>query len=161
MAEGSSPNLRQQRRAPGVARSRQLRPRSIFDEDELDAAMEAVGVASATARRRHLSSIYRCILQRGVISWDDVPDLPKAVRAMLAGGQEFVLTTSRVLQQQNAKDGSTTKLMIELQDGQRIETVIMRYGEVELASFPEEEKQKRAKELDGSNRPFRSNKRAT
>lgn len=34
-------------------------------------------------------------------------------------------------------DRSTTKLLIELFDGQKIESVIMRYGSVELDSFPQ------------------------
>ncbi|KAI9345138.1 radical SAM domain-containing protein [Zopfochytrium polystomum] len=140
---------------------RKLRPRSIFDEEDLDTALAELGVSSASTRRRHLTSIYRSIIQKGVTDWDEIAELPKAVRAMLKEGKEFTLTTSRVVERKDAKDGSTTKMLIELQDKQRIETVIMRYGEVELASFPEDEKRKRAKELEDAGRSFRSNKRAT
>lgn len=39
----------------------------------------------------------------------------------------FVTITSRVAQQSTSSDGSTTKLVVELADGQRVESVIMRY----------------------------------
>jgi adenine C2-methylase RlmN of 23S rRNA A2503 and tRNA A37 len=61
----------------------------------------------------------------------------------------------------DAQDGSTTKLLIKLQDGQMIETVIMRYGSVELSSFPVKERERRLKELEKQGRTHTSNKRAT
>ena len=45
---------------------------------------------------------------------------------------EFALPTSKVVKTSESKDRSTTKMMIELQDGKRIETVIMRYGTVQV-----------------------------
>lgn len=48
--------------------------------------------------------------------------------------------------------------MIELQDGQRIETVIMRYGDVALDNYPVLQKEKLT--TDGTFQ-FKSNKRAT
>lgn len=45
------------------------------------------------------------------------------------------------------------------QDGQRIETVIMRYGDVELRNFPEHERERLRK--DDGTMEFASNKRAT
>ncbi|KAH6570820.1 hypothetical protein BASA60_007543 [Batrachochytrium salamandrivorans] len=65
-----------------------------------------------------------------------------------------------VISRTDNSDGSTTKLLIELQDGQRIETVIMRYGDVSLSSFPDEEKEKQVLDVEG-NIKFRSKKRAT
>lgn len=91
-----------------------------------------------------------------------------------------------MLKETTSLDNSTTKLLIELQvwlvsrvmctdstsrliiwghlrfvfqDGQKIETVIMRYGDVELRNYPEQEKEKRRKQ-DGS-LGFTSTRRAT
>ncbi|KAJ3110625.1 sorting nexin, partial [Phlyctochytrium bullatum] len=108
---------------------------------------------------KHIATLHRHLIQQGATAIDDIPDLPKAARALLAS--EFTLSTSKVVTRSDAKDGSTTKLLVELQDGQRIETVIMRYGDVELSSFPQEEKDRRQKELEDAGRSFKSNKRAT
>lgn len=57
------------------------------------------------------------------------------------------------------------QLLIELHDGLRVETVIMRYGEVELDSFPKKQTQELAEEGhedDASeDLKFKSQKRAT
>lgn len=40
---------------------------------------------------------------------------------------EFSLMTSKVVKREDSRDGNTTKLLIELQDGQQVESVLMRY----------------------------------
>ena len=82
-----------------------------------------------------------------------MPDLPRPVYALLR--EKYAITTSTVQSISNSSDGSTTKLLVRLQDGHLVEAVIMRYGCVHLSSFPEE---KRAEKEDAG---FRSNKRAT
>ena len=57
----------------------------------------------------------------------------------------------------NSTDNSTTKLLIELQDGGKIEAVIIRYGQVELRNYPSDLQRRDA---DG-NLEFTSNARAT
>eukprot|EP01071_Lankesteria_metandrocarpae_P006445 Lankesteria_metandrocarpae@DN4357_c0_g1_i3.p1 len=69
----------------------------------------------------------------------------------------FLLTSSVVENSYTSSDGSTTKMILRLFDGKRVEVVLMRYGAVELSSFPEH-LQRRQK--DGSVE-FKSAKRAT
>ncbi|KAJ3193979.1 sorting nexin, partial [Irineochytrium annulatum] len=135
--------------------ARKLTPPSIYDIDLLNEAFE-----SRSLKMHHVQNIHRCLIQQNAQAVDDIPDLPKLAREFLKS--DFAFLTSKVVERSDAKDGSTTKLLIQLQDGQRIETVIMRYGSTELANYPEEEKEKKAqKEKDGEARPYKSNKRAT
>ncbi|KAJ3233234.1 sorting nexin [Chytriomyces hyalinus] len=138
----------------GVTRKRQLSPKSIFDEHELRAFFSTHSV-----NNHHINSIYRHIVQNGARSFDEIPELPARILPLLK--KEFVLSTSKVAERLDASDGSTTKLVVELQDGQKVETVIMRYGDVELKSFPKEERERRAKELEKEGKQFKSNRRAT
>ena len=52
---------------------------------------------------------------------------PKAFMQFLATTDALVTVTSRVAHQKTSADGSTTKLAIELYDGQLVEAVLMRY----------------------------------
>jgi adenine C2-methylase RlmN of 23S rRNA A2503 and tRNA A37 len=83
-------------------------------------------------------TLLRHIIQNGCTDWNEIKTLPKKALALLQ--RDYTITTSKLISRTDNKDGSTTKLLIELQDGQRIETVIMRYGDVALSSFPVEEK---------------------
>lgn len=130
---------------------RELNPKPLFDEKLLFAAFEEHGIHQSHAR-----TIWRMVTQQGLIDISSIPSLPKAALKLIE--EEFVLLTSKVISRTDAKDKSTTKLLIELQDGQRIETVIMRYGDVALANFPAAEKVKMTEE---GNYDFKSNKRAT
>jgi hypothetical protein len=58
-------------------------------------------------------------------SWREVPDLPKAAVAALDAG--FALHTTRLLAAQRSSDGETTKLLVQLQDGLQVESVVMEY----------------------------------
>lgn len=58
-------------------------------------------------------------------SFDDMTDLPKALRESLAG--QFRLWTTRVVAHKQTADG-TEKLLVELADGQQIECVLLRDG---------------------------------
>ncbi|KAI8818722.1 uncharacterized protein EV422DRAFT_536625 [Fimicolochytrium jonesii] len=151
-----------------MVKQRTLSPKSLFDEDSVLEAFAAHNIKPLAAKK-----LWRYLIQQPdrIGSYHDIPEFPKAAAKLL--DEEFVLTTSKVVSRTDAKDGSTTKLLIELQDGQRIESVIMRYGEVELDSFPAEEaKRKRLKTKDGGSAisgegdvieslEFSSNKRAT
>jgi hypothetical protein len=52
-------------------------------------------------------------------------DLPKAAQRVLS--EQFARSTSKRLKHQQSAGGDTTKLLIELQDGLQVETVIMHY----------------------------------
>ncbi|KAJ3290216.1 sorting nexin [Borealophlyctis nickersoniae] len=135
-----------------VATKRTLSPKPVLDEDALLSAFSEVGVKPS-----HAHKIWRLMLQQNATSYDDIPELPKTARQVL--DSEFAIMTSKVVSRTDAADGSTTKLLVELQDGQRIESVIMRYGDVLLDSFPDDEKKKLVDEE--GNTSFKSKKRAT
>jgi hypothetical protein len=80
-------------------------------------------------------SIFR-ILHNGVRDVSTIENLPKALKHLVA--TEFQLPTSKLIEAATSGDGSTTKLVIELQDGNRVESVIMRYGAHELKNFPDD-----------------------
>lgn len=66
--------------------------------------------------------ITQWVLKRRSASFDDMSDLPKTLRAKLA--DDFTLWSMQVVSQQQAADG-TRKLLLELQDGHRIECVML------------------------------------
>ncbi|KAJ3270512.1 sorting nexin [Terramyces sp. JEL0728] len=133
-------------------KQRQLSPKSLLDEVQLREAFKAEGISE-----KHVATLLRNIIQHRVADFSTITTLPK--KALEIIGRDFVLTTSKVISSTEAKDGSTTKLLIELQDGQRIESVIMRYGDKNLMNFPEDEKMKNVDE--NGEFQFKSNKRAT
>lgn len=59
------------------------------------------------------------------MSFNEVPELPKAALALL--NKSFTLSTSKVESVHKSSDGETTKMIIQLQDGLKIESVIMCY----------------------------------
>ncbi|KAI8925386.1 hypothetical protein BC831DRAFT_461363, partial [Entophlyctis helioformis] len=132
---------------------RELNPKPMYDDGLLLEAFNAHNIAP-----KHAQKLWRYFVQQGASTYADVPGLPKQALAVLQA--EFTPLTSRVVSRTDAADGSTTKLLVELQDGQRIESVIMRYGDVALDSFPDDEKAKLPTDDEGRLK-FRSNKRAT
>jgi len=66
--------------------------------------------------------IFDWLYQKGVWSFDDMKNLPKTLRDQLAG--QFILKPHKVVDKQVSKDG-TTKFLFELDDHQKIETVLI------------------------------------
>eukprot|EP00056_Hartaetosiga_gracilis_P013032 m.211658 g.211658 ORF g.211658 m.211658 type:complete len:506 (-) comp13785_c3_seq53:3852-5369(-) len=104
---------------------------------------------------KHAYTMWRNIIAKGATNVRDIPGLPKKMYDLVE--EKFALTTSQLLSHKTSADGSTTKLLIRLQDGAEIETVIMRYGRFELKNFP---KEKLKKDAEGKTK-FVSNERAT
>ena len=69
------------------------------------------------------AQVRRWLFQRGASGFDEMTDLPKALRSRLA--DEFHIWTSRVVECRRSED-QTQKLLLELADGQRIECVLLR-----------------------------------
>ena len=63
-------------------------------------------------------------LHRGVESFDEMTDLPRALRERL--GEDCVLTVPRVDRRQVSKLDGTIKYLWRLGDGNCVETVLMR-----------------------------------
>jgi adenine C2-methylase RlmN of 23S rRNA A2503 and tRNA A37 len=85
--------------------------------------------------------MWRHIIKEGVTDVDQIEGLPKALYEMVRN--DFAITTSEVVTAKTSKDGATTKLLVKLQDGKLVESVIMRYGMHAFNnSFPEHGKKK-------------------
>ena len=98
-----------------------LNPQSVWDIDALAAAFE-----SANVKPIHASRLWAHLLRHpNIKSFEEVHELPKAAIDVLKS--EFVLSTSQVEDVHHSADGETTKLVIRLQDGLKVESVIMLY----------------------------------
>ena len=64
-------------------------------------------------------------LHKGVRSYDEMTNLPKALRDVLA--EKYPLHTPRVVRRQESQKDGTIKFLWELSDGNCVETVLMRY----------------------------------
>ena len=86
--------------------------------DELEAEFRSMGLPAYRA-----GQVFRW-LHRGAGSFDEMSDLPKALRDVLA--ERFRLEAPRVLRKQESADG-TVKTLWRLWDGNAVESVVMRY----------------------------------
>ena len=87
-------------------------------EEELVGYVNSIGEASF--RGRQLFGW----LQKGIDSFDELANMPKAFREKLKN--DCLLTTLRIVRCQISTDG-TRKYLFELYDGERIESVFMKY----------------------------------
>ena len=62
-------------------------------------------------------------LHRGVRSFEEMTDLPKALRERLA--EKYLLTVPAVVRRQESKLDGTVKYLWQLHDGNCVETVLM------------------------------------
>ena len=64
-------------------------------------------------------------LHKGVTSYDEMTNLPKALRDVLA--EKYPLYTPKILRKQESQKDGTVKYLWALEDGNCVETVLMRY----------------------------------
>ncbi|MBO5317909.1 MAG: 23S rRNA (adenine(2503)-C(2))-methyltransferase RlmN, partial [Oscillospiraceae bacterium] len=64
-------------------------------------------------------------LHKGVRSYEEMTNLPKALRDTLQ--ERYPLNTPKVLRKQESQKDGTIKYLWELSDGNCVETVLMRY----------------------------------
>ena len=64
-------------------------------------------------------------LHKGVRSYEEMSNLPKALRDTLA--EKYPLNTPKVVRKQESQKDGTMKFLWELSDGNCVETVLMRY----------------------------------
>jgi adenine C2-methylase RlmN of 23S rRNA A2503 and tRNA A37 len=105
-----------------MPKQRTLSPQSVWDLPILQNAFEEAGVANSEL---HATKLLSYLIRNPVATWDDVPGLPKTAVACLES--KFVKFTSSLLAIQRSTDGETMKLLLSLQDGLRIEVVVMKY----------------------------------
>jgi sorting nexin-8 len=137
-------------------KKRTLNPQSFLDYNAIKQRATELGVKEA-----HVGHLMFQVLHRGVPLHElgEKSNCALPARLIAAVQREFALPTSKVVRQDTSADGSTTKLVVELQDGNRVESVIMRYGAHELKNFPDDRDKRPS--LRMGERAFRSNPRAT
>lgn len=69
--------------------------------------------------------VYSWIYQKRVFAFDSMTDVSKDFRAVLK--EKYTLDLPKVYQRQDASDG-TIKLLLEMEDGAKVEAVLMRYS---------------------------------
>ena len=90
--------------------------------DDLRALLTAWGEPSYRARQ-----ILRWVYHRFARSYDEMSDLPAPLRVRLAA--ELPFEVPETVAERISADGSTTKALLRLADGNTVETVLMRYDE--------------------------------
>ncbi len=95
---------------------------SLLDlsRNEFDALMADLGEP-----RYRAAQVWRAVYHEGRASFDDMTTLAKGLRAKL--GSRFSIDSLQPALKARSKDGSTDKVLFRLQDGELIETVLMRY----------------------------------
>ena len=93
---------------------------SSYTIEQLTALMRELGQPAFRARQ-----IFRWVHQKLVTEFSAMTDQPKALLARLE--QQFYIAMPRIERRQQAKDG-TVKYLLRMEDGNCIETVLMRYN---------------------------------
>lgn len=98
----------------------ELREKSIYDE---------ILVEKVMPNPDHRIKMWSWLINHPEANISDIPlkqmSLPKTAIQTIT--QEFVKFTTKIVERNESSRGDTTKLLIELQDGHRIETVVMRH----------------------------------
>ena len=107
-------------------RKRVLRPQPIFDPRALESFLKARGSKNPL---RHCSVVWKYLLRTPGASLETLQDCSLFPKRFVRPVQlHFALFTTRVLHASTSSDGSTTKLLLALQDGLEVETVVIRHG---------------------------------
>jgi sorting nexin-8 len=108
---------------------RTLSPMSVWDEQSVMADFEEAGV-----KPKHYIKVMVKLYEdftSGKITHLDQFEVPystsQKVLSILRSGK-YTLMTSRVVKREDSRDGATTKILIEMQDGHQVECVLMRYS---------------------------------
>ena len=80
---------------------------------------------SLQEKKYRATQLFKRIYEKRVTSFDEMSDVSKSFREVL--NRDFCLVKPKIHKEQRSKDG-TIKLLLELEDGDKIETVLMRYN---------------------------------
>ena len=72
------------------------------------------------------SQIFHYIYKEGIIDWQEMTLLPKADRAIL--NEKAPLYIPEIISRLDSADGNTTKLLLKLNDGNTVESVLMKHN---------------------------------
>jgi 23S rRNA (adenine2503-C2)-methyltransferase len=92
------------------------------DFASMDLADLETALAAGGHPRYHARQIYSWIYAKGVTDFEQMTDLSRELRADLA--EQFRISTPTVVARETSTDG-TTKFLLELEDGRRIESVFI------------------------------------
>ncbi|NPV27720.1 MAG: 23S rRNA (adenine(2503)-C(2))-methyltransferase RlmN [Firmicutes bacterium] len=77
-------------------------------------------------QRYRAQQVFEWIYQKGATSFAEMSNLPLALRTRLASEAQLILP--RIITTRTSAKADTVKYLLELSDGQRVETVLMRYS---------------------------------
>lgn len=80
---------------------------------------------SLQEKKYRATQLFKRIYEKRVTSFDEMSDVSKSFREVL--NRDFCLVKPKIHKEQISKDG-TIKLLLELEDGDKVETVLMRYN---------------------------------
>ena len=80
---------------------------------------------SLQEKKYRATQLFKWIYEKRVTSFDEMSDVSKSFREVL--NKDFCLIKTKIHKKQRSKDG-TIKLLLELEDGDKVETVLMRYN---------------------------------
>lgn len=89
-------------------------------KNELEIFLTANGIKKFRA-----SQIFQYIYKQGILDWEKMVLLPKSERLQLKEIAPIYIPT--IVSRQDSADGLTVKLLLELQDGNTVETVLMKH----------------------------------
>ena len=95
--------------------------------EALETLLAAWGKGLADEGPAGARQVWQWLYQRGATTFDQMTTLPQALRERLAAETTFY--TPPVLARQKAPDGGTRKDLLQLQDGELVEVVLLRYRE--------------------------------
>jgi hypothetical protein len=117
-----------------MTKRRKLVPSSVWDKDAVLQAFFEAGIGKAEF---HATRLWGHLIRYPGDSWQNVPGLPDLAKSIL--DSNFTKFTSRLHAVQRSSDGETMKLLLMLQDGLRIESVVMRYDTKSASEHRERE----------------------
>ncbi|CAE5967867.1 unnamed protein product [Arabidopsis arenosa] len=97
-----------------------MKLKSVFDASEIKSEFESAGINPNFA-----IPIWKYVIQNPDCVWDEIPSLPSAAYSLLHS--KFKTLTSSLHSLFHSSDGTTSKLLIKLQNGALVEAVVMRY----------------------------------
>lgn len=95
-----------------------------LDLEALSGVLSSFGEPAYRARQ-----IWQAVHQRFLLSFDDMTELPRALRMRL--DERLRIAPAEMVGRQDSEDGSTTKTLLRMPDGELIESVLMRYDPFE------------------------------
>lgn len=86
-------------------------------------------------KKYRATQLFKWIYEKNVSNFDDMSDVSKSFRDVLK--EKYCLIKPKIFKKQCSSDG-TIKLLLELEDGNKVETVLMRYNYGDVACVTSE-----------------------